>query len=322
MRALLILIGLGIFATSCDKIVAEDITEETPVLILPTVNDTVNVNPVHFKWEAMPGASKYHLEVVSPSFGAINTFPLDTIVTGTDFYFPLDSNEYELRLTALNGGYESQVLGPIKFWVGVQPSGGTGNTVVLNTPANQAYVNAQFNNLFTWAALSGATSYEFSLREGSSFATGLVIEAQNNISTASYTVPPSALIEGEYFWGVKAYFGTTETPFTVYQLFVDETDPVQAALSSPANQANMSQGTITFLWSNGTDSGTVQSPVTSTLEIATDNAFASIVQTVPVLQGNTVDVNLSSGTYYWRVTNTDEAGNSSGASTANTLVLI
>ena len=97
MRTLLLLLGLGIFAVSCEKIIAEDITAETPVLVLPSVNDTVNQNPVHFKWEEIEGASKYHLEVVSPCFSAISQFPLDTIVTGTDFFFGLDSSQYEKR---------------------------------------------------------------------------------------------------------------------------------------------------------------------------------------------------------------------------------
>lgn len=320
MRLLSILSVILLFAASCEKIIAEDITTETPVLILPAENDTVNQNPVHFKWEEMEGASKYHLEVVSPSFASISQFALDSIITGTDFFFNLDSNEYELKLTALNGGYESQILGPCKFWVGVQPSGGSGNNVVLTSPSDQQYVNDQFNNQFTWTPLSGATSYEFSIRQGNDFSTGLVIDAQNGISTSNYTIPSGLLTEGEYHWGVKAYFGTTETPFTVHQLLVDETNPNDAILTSPTDFSNLSQGTITFVWSNGTDSGIIQSPITSTLEIASDVGFGSIIQTVSI-EGSTTDVNLASGTYYWRVTNADSAGNSASASSTYQLTL-
>ena len=320
MRTLFLLFTLAIFVTSCEKIIAEDITTETPVLIIPAENDTVNQNPVHFKWEEMEGASKYHLEVVSPSFSAISQFVLDSIITDTDFYFPLDSNEYELRLTALNGGYESQVLGPCKFWVGVQPSGGTGNSVVLTSPLDQTYVNNQFNNQFTWDALTGATSYEFSLRQGSDFSTGLEVEGQNGITTSNYIIPSGSLSEGEYHWGVKAYFGSVETPFSIHQLLVDETDPNTAIPTSPADFSTIQQGTITFSWSNGTDSGIIQSPITSTLEIATDAAFGTIVQTIPIT-GNTTDVNLGANTYYWRVTNVDEAGNSAITSSTYQLTL-
>lgn len=320
MRTLLFLIGLSILATSCEKIVAEDITAETPVLILPTVNDTVSQNPVHFKWEAMEGASKYRLQVVSPSFSSINEFLLDSLITGTNFYFQLDSNEYELKLTALNGGYESQTLGPIKFWVGVASTGGTGSNVVLNSPSDQAYVNGQFSNQFTWTPLAGATSYEYSLREGASFATGLVLNAQNGISTSTYTVPNGLLAEGNYYWGVKAYLGAVETPFTVYQLSVDDTDPNSALLSTPAHQSFDFAGTISFTWSNGTDPGTVHAPVTSILEVATDAGFVGVIQTVTI-SGNSTTINLPAGVYYWRVTNEDGAGNSAAPSIFNQFTL-
>jgi len=319
MRTLLLLIGIGIFAASCEKIVAEDITAETPVLILPAVNDTVDQNPVHFKWEELEGASKYHLEVASPSFAALGEFPLDTIVTGTDLYFNLDSNEYELRLTALNGGYESQVLGPIKFWVGVQPSGGGSSNIILTYPTNNAYENASFNGIFEWIPATGSTSQEFTLREGTSFVSGNILDGQNNISLSNYTTT-ALLPEGEYFWGVKAYFGATETPYEIGHFFVDEYDPNTAILVSPVDFANTQQGIITFSWSNGNDVGTIQSPVTSTLEIATDPAFGNISNTVSIV-GNTADVDLTPNTYYWRVTNVDEAGNSAGVSSTNQLTV-
>jgi hypothetical protein len=319
MRTLLLLFGIAISAVSCEKIIAEDITAETPVLILPAENDTVSQNPVHFKWQELEGASKYHLEVVSPSFAAISQFALDSVVTGTDFYFNLDSNEYELKLTALNGGYESQVLGPCKFWVGVQPSGGTGNNVVLDSPTDQAYVDTQLNT-FSWTPITGATSYEFSLRQGNSFSTGLVLDAQNGISTSTYIIPSGLLTEGEYTWGVKAYFGATETPFTVNSLLVDDTDPNTANLVSPNDLSLDFAGIITFSWTNGSDVGTIQSPVTSTLEIATDQGFGAITEVVNVV-GTTADVNLPAGIYYWRVTNSDEAGNTAAASSSYQLTL-
>lgn len=318
MRVLTFILFMTLLATSCEKIVAEDITDETPILILPTVNDTVDSNPVHFKWEEIAGASKYHLQVVSPSFSAINQFSLDSVITGTNFYFDLDSNEYELKLTALNGGYESNTLGPVKFWVGVQSSG-TSTNVVVNSPVDNSYVNASFNGQFVWSSLTGATNYEFSLREGASFSTGTIVDGQNNISTTSYSTA-SVLSEGEYFWGVKAYFGTTETPFTTAHFYVDEFDPNVAVLSSPADLSFDFAGNIVFTWGNGTDIGIIQSPVTSRLEIATDTGFGTIIESVDVI-GNSATVNLVSGTYFWRVTNTDEAGNSAGASTTYQVTL-
>jgi hypothetical protein len=317
MKQLLILAVFASLLWSCEKIVAEDITAETPVLILPTVNDTVQQNPVHFKWEEMEGASKYHLQVVSPSFASINEFVLDSLITGTEFYFSLDSNEYEMQLTAQNGGYESKTLGPIKFWVGVASSGGSGS-VVLTSPVNEQYDNVTFDNQFQWSSFVGATSYEYSLREGSDFSTGVVINTVTGLSTLNY-IEPTVLSEGTYFWGVKAYYPGGETNYTVNTLYIDTIAPNDPITSLPLNNAFEFSGTISFSWNNGTDQGAVQAPITSTLQIATDAAFGNIVSENSII-GSSFDVDLSTnGIYYWRVANDDSAGNPSNYSNVNTL---
>lgn len=300
---------------SCEKIIAEDISNELPVMLVPAVNDTVESNPVHFKWEEMEGATKYHLMVVSPSFASISSYVLDTMVTGTDFYFQLDSNVYELKLAAVNGGYVSDTVGPIQFWVGVQ-STTSGGSVVLNDPADGEYRNGSFNGKFFWSSLSSADSYEFSLRSGTSFSNGTIVDYQNNISTLNYT-STATFSEGEYHWGVKAYLiSGGETSFTTRVLYIDATDPNQAVLSSPGNFGNMNSGNVVFTWNNGTDPGTVNSPVNSFVEVSSDAAFGTIVES-QVVQGNTATFNLNTGTYFWRVTNSDDAGNAAAVSGTN-----
>ncbi len=214
MKYLLLIITFSTLLVGCDKFIAEDITGKTPVVILPSNNDTSQTNLVHFKWNELLGAEKYHLMVVSPSFSSISTYDLDTFVTGTDFYFSLDSNEYEMMFSANNAGYISDTVGPIKFWVGVQSSSSSGN-VNLISPIDAVYLNStSFNNQFQWNSLANVSSYEFSLRSGSDFSTATIIETQNNISTLIYT-SSIILTEAEYFWGVKAYFSTgTSTSFS------------------------------------------------------------------------------------------------------------
>ena len=307
MKTIIYIILASLLFVSCEKIVAEDISNDLPIVILPTQNDTVQTNPVHFKWEEMEGATKYHLQVVSPSFTSINEYSIDSIIEGTNFFISLDSNEYEMKLTALNAGYESLTTTPIKFWVGVQPSSSSGN-VVLSTPDDMEYVNGTFDGQFSWNSLTSATSYEFSLRQGTNFSTGTVLDAQNGISTLIYS-SGSLFTEGVYSWGVKAYLnGGTETIYSTRKLYVDLTDPNTAVLSAPADFSLQNQGVITFTWSNGTDPGTVHAPVNSLIQIATDTGFTNVVQSQSV-QLNTVDITLGTGTYYWRVTNTDDAGN-------------
>ena len=303
---------IALIYVSCEKIIAEDISGITPIMIVPTTDDTVSVNPVLFKWEPITGADAYRLEVVSPSFDAINAFVLDSMISSTEFYLPLDSNVYEFRLTATNSGYNSKIAGPFKIWVGIAASG-IGNGVSLNSPSDGNYVNGSFSKIFSWNNLIGATSYEYSLRRGTSFAGGALLNIQANLSTSTYT-DTVTFSEGTYFWGVKAFIGSSETPYSIRRLNVDLTDPNVPVLSVPSDQQLVNSGSVTFSWNNGNDPGTVQSPVNSTIEVASDVNFTNIVTTDAVLNAGTADLELTTGIYYWRVTNMDQAGNSSAAS--------
>ena len=319
MKTLLYIASFVLILTSCKEIIAEDINGQTPVLILPSVNDTVETNLVHFKWEELEGASSYKLMVVSPSFASISTYELDSIVTGTNFYYSLDSNDYEVKLVALNAGYSSDTLGPIPFVVGTQSSSSSGN-VVLTSPADGVYDNATFDKDFEWNALTNITSYEISIREGSSFATGSQIDFGNNFSSPLFTSSQN-FPEGEYHWGVKAFLQSgDETLYTTRVLYIDTTAPNQPVLGAPAHLSSEFAGTITFTWNNGTDPGVINSPITSLLEISSDTGFATIVDFQSV-QGSTADIALTNGVYYWRVTNTDAAGNISAPAVYNQLTI-
>lgn len=317
MKYLFLLIASAALLVGCEKIIAEDIAGQTPVLILPSSGSTLTDNQVQFKWEEMEGASKYHLMVVTPGFANPQEYTLDTIVTGTEFSTTLDSNMYELKLVALNGGYSSDTLGPIQFEVNT--AGGT-NSVTLLTPLDGAAGNASFNGVFTWQTVTGATSYEFALKEGTDFTIGTLVDFDNNIVSNS-TTSPAVLTEGEYIWGVKAYFGSGETGYSTHTFVIDTTIPNQPLLGVPLDMATVSQGNVTFEWNNGTDGGTVQTPITSRLEIANNTGFTNST-VIDVVVGDAHIENLTApDTYYWRVINIDAAGNQSPASTVYTFTI-
>jgi hypothetical protein len=322
IKILFALSTFSILFTSCETIIAEDISAITPVLILPVSADTVEFNPIHFKWEEIEGATNYHLQVVSPSFSLIDQYVLDTMVTGTDFFFDLDSNEYELMLTADNGAYTSKTLGPVKFWVGSTTTSTSSDIVVLLAPAHGLYVNENFANQFSWEDLSNEDYFEFSIREGTSFGTGTPIETLTNLSSTSITLGPT-LTEGEYHWGVKAYFPSSESFYTLNTLYVDTVNPNKAVLSLPADASFQPNGTITFAWNNGTDVGVILSPMYSKLQIATDVGFTDIIEEVEFI-GSTYDFDFTTpgiGLYHWRVLNNDDAGNNAPDSDIFTITI-
>jgi hypothetical protein len=318
LRKALILPGMLLLlalVTGCKDIIEKDISGDTPVVILPQTDDTIAVNPVHIKWEELEGATKYHIQIVSPSFSNISLYAVDSVVQGTNFYIPLDSNSYELKITALNAGYESHSTAAIPFVVSSNPSGGPGGSVVLVSPAANA-CSGQTTVTFDWNAFPNAESYIFELHSGPSFADPLEY-GQDQLGVTGLTL--NNLSEGTYSWGVKAFYnGDTETAFTKRVLYIDTTAPGTTTLISPANFSTVSTGSVTFTWSvqNG---GFEPSPVTSVFEIATDNTFTSMFNT-QTLTGTSVTVpNMVFDTYFWRVKTIDAAGNTGITSPTYTL---
>lgn len=311
-KILTLFVGLILFV-SCDKFIATDISELTPAIILPAANDTVQKNPVHFKWEEINGATDYHLEVVSSGFSSINSFDLDTIIQGTDFYFALDSNEYEMRLSATNGAYDSQTTLPIKFWVGVQPSQGS-TSMELVTPSLGAYVNQTFDGDFDWSNLTEADSYEVSIRKGAVFSNGILVDSEIGNTTGNFS-SNEIFEEGEYTWGVLAQMSDgTSTAYSISTFYVDTVNPAVPVQSTPSNLSNQSVGLVPFSWSNGQDSGVIMSPITSEIEVSTDNTFPASLTEQYTIQGESADIDLDPGTYFWRIRNIDDAGNQSAFS--------
>ncbi len=302
LLGLVLLIGLQ----SCKEIIATNIGESLPSLILPQVNDTVAENPVQFKWNEIEGATKYHLEIAKPSFAAIQSFVVDSSVANTSIFLSLDSNEYELKLTAMNAGYESHTLGPIKFWVGVQPSSNSG-LVSLSSPAEAEYFNLNnYSGQFTWQDISDA-SFEFSLRKGASYVSTDIKETVSGLTSNQHTSSIN-LDEGEYHWGVRAYFNTGgETNVATRKFYIDTVKPNVPALTAPTG--SVSPGEITFTWTTAADEGVIMSPIESFIEVAEDINFTIGVQTDTVSGSSTSFILNGSGTRYWRVKNTDAAGN-------------
>jgi hypothetical protein len=313
MKKFFYLIFTTIILTSCEDLISIDISNQTPNLITPILNDTLQQSPVTIKWEEMKGATKYKLQIVSPSFDQIESFILDTIIQGSKFQIALDSNEYELKLIAYNSGYKSKELGPVKFWVGVSPTF-TENKVTLLSPLDSIYVNAGFSPTFTWELFTDATSYEFSFRKGNNFSSGEILTTTNNIVTNIINLPNSInLSEGVYWWGIKAYSASSETIYSYRPFFVDITNPNTPILNAPSDLSNLNNTLITFIWNSGNDQGIIKAPIVSTIEIATDVFFTNVIQTGSY-SNSTCQFNLSTGNYYWRVKNKDEANNSSSYS--------
>ena len=305
----------------CNAIFETDIRQETVTMIIPTANDTILSNQVHFKWNPVKGADFYNLQVVDPSFASINDFMLDSNITGEEFYLVLSPGGYEFKIRAENSAYQSEYSGPFSFYVD-SVSDLSAQIVALIAPADNYYSNAD-NFTYSWQPVYSADNYEFQLRSGLDFdASTTILQVTSGIYSTSYTTPEGLFpTEGSYSWGVKAVNSTSSSAFSSRTILIDLTAPNDAVLLSPATGASFAD-TVTFQWDSGSDPGTIHAPVSAHVEIATDSLFGSVIQTYDV-SGDTVQhVFTSLGTYWWRVYLFDEAGNSSANYSEQRKVLI
>lgn len=306
LNSFYLLLCLSIVLVGCQDFIEEDISGESCSIVIPQDNDTISEFS-SFMWTEIEGANQYRLEVVSPTFNSPNFVAYDTLVSGNDIFLSLSPNDYQLRVTGKNNGYESLPSAIIS--VRVDTISGSQSQIDLITPGSSSYENGSFNKQFSWSSLPNVSSYEIGIREGSNFETGTIVYTQNNISTTTHSASSVSFNEGTYVWGVKAHFsqgGSTQFFTSTFQ--VDTTAPVIPTLQSPNDFATVTSP-VEFTWSNAADNGSVQSPVTTHIDIATDVNFNNIVQSNSTLN-NSIELTINQpGTYYWSLYNVDEAGN-------------
>jgi len=91
----------------------------------------------------------------------------------------------------------------------------------------------------------------------------------------------------------------------------DETEPVNVApttptLSAPADNILCVDNTVNFQWNASTDAN--KDNITYLIQVAKDNAFSQITESVDVTTNNTSIVLEKNTAYYWRIKATDSKG--------------
>ena len=190
----------------------------------------------------------------------------------------------------------------------------------LGTVAARAQTTPQLSATFADPPASDSGTLAFELCADSGCASVLqnhTASAVANNTAASWT--PNSLADGTYYWRARA----TDTAANASawsgtsSFVIDTAAPGLPAFVSPANAArvNVAQLEGTFTDNDSTDSGTV------TLQLCSDAACSTPLtsSTSATVTGGTgvswTPGSLADGTYYWRLSGTDVAGNQ-GAWTA------
>lgn len=294
-------VGIIGLTVACSDIIEEDLAGFGVVLLAPQ-NDWVSVsNSVQFKWEAVPGADAYQLQIAWPNFISAAQFVLDTSIEHTEYTQVLDTGNFQWRVRAVNS---SSQTGFYTRNIRVELTDDlTQQSVALLMPSG-GLITAQTSRTFQWATLDAAESYHFELRSGSQ--SGSLV---NSTTTSGDTVELNSINEGQFAWGVQASNSLpSNTEFSWRMITIDATAPSQPTLNMPLDNEILSNTTNAFSWTSGIDD------ISSTVDslYITDNSDQSIVVATQLDQNSYSD-SLGVGVYNWWVSTIDAAGNTASS---------
>jgi hypothetical protein len=299
----ILVIALAILCFSCDDILEDDITNDLVQTVYPTESAVIESNVVTFQWNTLSGADDYRVQVYDTN----QIIVFDTLVDSYSVVLPLSEGTYQWRVRGENSAYQSAYTFPITFDVD-QSLDLTSQLVILSSPVNN-FVTNQDNFTLAWVTLSAADSYTIEIVNVTGG--GAIVYQQSDITTTNITLNNSIIAQdAQYTWKVKGVNTTSETVYASRNFSIDTVLPNQPQNSLPANNSTqVINQNVNFSWTIPADSGTIQSTISYVIEIASDTAFTTILQTSNATGTTFQQTFTSTGDYYWRVRAKDAAGN-------------
>lgn len=287
-----------LFVASCKDVFETDLENKQVSILAPSDSLVTTVATQTFWWEEVEGALEYNIQIVTPSFSAVQYLVLDSFTLDNTYTLTLTPGAYQWRVKALNGSSETEYT---TYTLVVDTTSDlTSQIVVLQTPSDDVYLNTT-SQTFTWNSLYSATEYKIQLASPD-FSSTSNISLDTNIENNSLTYSVSE--EGAYEWRVMAINTTSQSPFSSARWFyIDLTSPVAPTLLLPSANDTVSNP-FTLYWDHSADSG---SPLTDTLYLYRDSLIDQEYK-MAKLSTNHSD-SLGIGDYYWRVRSVDKAGN-------------
>jgi hypothetical protein len=295
IAALCCLLGAG-----CTEVIEEDLDGMGVVLLTPPADFSTTMNQLQFKWEAVPHATHYRLQIALPDFVSPIQYVLDSLIETTVFIQTFAPGAYQWRVRGENSNSHTEYY--TRSFTIISTEDLSGQVPVLVSPADGAVTNAVSIN-FDWDTLPFTDDYRFVLHEGDQ--NGTLVE---DLITAASELTLSGIADGEYTWGVQAQNSVPSvSEFSYRALTVDGTPPTAPVQLLPADGATLPDGTFSFVWQSGQDA------LTATQDsLLVKDALLQTVRAVGGLSGTYAD-SLGTGTYTWTVKTIDEAGNASSA---------
>ncbi|MHA2250338.1 MAG: Ig-like domain-containing protein [Candidatus Kariarchaeaceae archaeon] len=282
-----------------------DITDPiAPLLSSPNNGEATSNTGPQLQWQSVGDAVEYQV-MVDNNVDFSSTL-YDTTTTGTSLATStLTDDLYYWKVRAKdaagNWGEWSST------WTFVVDT--TGPIVpYLNYPLDIAISNS--NPELTWNEIADADTYNVQVDDDSGFISPII-----DTSTSSTSHTTSTLIDGIYYWRVRAQdaVGNWGAWNATGNFTIDTTPPGATTLSSPANSASL---TITPLleWNPVTDAAEYQ------WQVDTNSSFSTPLQNYTSSTSYVIP-ELDDGTYNWRVRARDAVGNWGPWSSVRTFII-
>ena len=296
-------------ATSLDSFVVVAPSETVPPdsfsLISPTNNaETSEVN-ILFQWQDSSDSSlpiSYRLIVDTDMLGS---YVIDTTVSDTMENVTLPANDtYLWRVIARDAGANLTTIGDST--IVIDTAGPDVSTLVSPVLGSLQWTNVSLDWTSVGDAISGFQRFRIQLDTSGNFNSLLAADSLHYVTDDTGL----ALADDTYYWRIIAEDDLGNTTASSAGTFVvitpsETTPPSSFNLTSPSDNKETNEVTITFRWTDSTDSST---PLTYRLIIDTDMAGAVIEDTTITDTEVTITLN-PNDTYLWRVIAKDASGN-------------
>ncbi len=303
-----LLIFIAILIYDCDDIFVMDISSEKVIMKAPSDGWEGTDQKVNFRWEKVPEADNYILEVATPRFSDIHTLVFEKQLFSASFDTTFIQGEYEWRVKAVNSSSETEYA-TSSFKISA-PFNIELKNVNLRVPENE-YLS-KINELnFIWEAVENAGYYLFKIKK-------LNWSGDSVVGVKLYSTHYNyKLNDGEFCWGVAAVdtVSKKKTDYSIRSFIVDKNPPPIPVIIAPQNHDTINSLTVSFKWHKA------ELNVKYIIEIYTDTDLKN-----KIIEQSTADTTIfvameNMGHYYWRIKSVDQFENSGNFSTLSTFYI-
>ncbi|MDI6917106.1 MAG: DUF835 domain-containing protein [Thermoplasmatales archaeon] len=244
--------------------------------------------------DTMSGINRVNITIKNTDNETVYVPDEETVLSGSDWSYPwtppYDGN-YTVTATSFDNALNSKTV-----WIKFMFDKTTPTTSILvsgTLGTNNWYVSNVTVNLTASDKMSGVRSITYSIggNETTVYAASTTLILQETTTI--------------YYWSADNA-GNNET-FKSKKIEIDRIKPSAPELISPVNNSWTNATTIIFNWENATDNISYISNYTLSVDNNFDFSSPEYTALLTVSENST---SLDEGVYYWKVTATDNAGNS------------